>query len=306
VAAPGRLLDLVGQGHCDLAKVEVLVLDEADRMLDMGFARDIARIVARLPKARQTLLFSATMPAAITALSGGLLRDPARIEVTPPSTTVASIRQTVMFVESANKRALLATLMQSASVTRAIVFTLTKHGADKVVQFLVGQGIAAAAIHGNKSQNAREAALADFRAGRLRVLVATDIASRGIDVDDVSHVFNFDLPNIPEAYVHRIGRTARAGRDGWAVSLCDAEQRAWLRAIEQEIGQPIPVFDGHPFHSAAAAASTMKPPVLGGGGRQQQKPRGAAPAKGAQSKGPKTKGPQGGRPARSPTRRRAA
>jgi ATP-dependent RNA helicase RhlE len=302
VAAPGRLLDLMSQGHCDLAKVEVLVLDEADRMLDMGFARDIARIVARLPKARQTLLFSATMPAAISSLSAGLLRDPAHVEVTPPSTTVAAVRQTVMFVDQANKRALLATLMQSAHVTRAIVFTLTKHGADKVVQFLTGQGIAAAAIHGNKSQNAREAALGDFRAGKLRVLVATDIASRGIDVDDVSHVFNFDLPNIPEAYVHRIGRTARAGRDGWAVSLCDAEQRAWLRAIEQEIGQKVPVFDGHPFHSDAAAASTMKPPVLGGGGRQQSQKARTPPA----NKGPKSKGPQGGRAARSPSRRRAA
>ncbi|MGC4106955.1 MAG: C-terminal helicase domain-containing protein [Thermomicrobiales bacterium] len=205
-----------------------------------------------------------------------------------------------MFVDSANKRALLATLLQSPSVTRAIVFTLTKHGADKVVQFLAGKGIAAAAIHGNKSQNAREAALRAFRDGTLPVLVATDIASRGIDIDDVSHVFNFDLPNIPEAYVHRIGRTARAGRDGRAVSLCDAEQRAWLRAIEQEIGQKVPVFEGHPFHSEAAATSTLKPPVLGGGGRQQQKPR-------AKESGPKSKGPtQGGRPKRAPSRRRAA
>jgi ATP-dependent RNA helicase RhlE len=296
VAAPGRLLDLIGQGHCDLSKVEVLVLDEADRMLDMGFSRDIARIVARLPKARQTLLFSATMPDSIAALAGGLLRDPARVEVAPPSTTVASVRQRVMFVDADNKRDLLALLLKSPSVTRAIVFTLTQRGADKVTQFLAGHGVAAEAIHGGKSQGARERALAGFRSGAIRVLVATDIASRGIDVDDVSHVFNFDLPNIPEAYVHRIGRTARAGREGWAVTLCDAEQRAWLRDIEREIGKPLPVFHGHPFHSEAAAHSTMKPPVLGGGGRQQQQ----KPQKSHQ------KAQGGGRPNRATARRRAA
>jgi ATP-dependent RNA helicase RhlE len=201
-----------------------------------------------------------------------------------------------MFVDGDNKRDLLALLLKSPSVTRAIVFTLTQRGADKVTQFLTGHGVTAEAIHGGKSLGARERALAGFRSGSTRILVATDIASRGIDVDDVSHVFNYDLPNIPEAYVHRIGRTARAGREGWAVTLCDAEQRAWLRDIEREIGKPLPVFHGHPFHSETAAHSTMKPPVLGGGGRQQQ-----------QQRSPKSQKPHsGGRPARATSRRRAA
>jgi len=265
-AAPGRLLDLVGQGHINLAHVEVLVLDEADRMLDMGFVRDIKRVVAMLPKDRQTLLFSATMPKSIEELAASLLRDPARVEVTPPSTTVERIRQAVMFVDDSNKKAATLMLVQSPKVVRAVVFTLMKHEANKVAEFLNKEGIAAEAIHGNKSQGARERAMAGFRSGSVKVLVATDIAARGIDVDDVSHVFNYDLPNVPESYVHRIGRTARAGRDGWAVSLCDAEQRAWLRDIEKEIGKPLPVFMDHPFHSEAAANSTQRPPVLGGGG----------------------------------------
>ncbi|MCQ8278329.1 DEAD/DEAH box helicase [Acetobacteraceae bacterium KSS8] len=266
-AAPGRLLDLVNQGHIDLGSVEVLVLDEADRMLDMGFVRDIRRIVALLPQDRQTLLFSATMPRTISDLAASLLRDPATVEVTPPSTTVEKIRQAVMFVDDENKKQALLTLVQSPKVVRAIVFTLMKHEANKVAEFLCKQGIAAEAIHGNKSQGARERAMAGFRSGAVKVLVATDIAARGIDVDEVSHVFNYDLPNVPESYVHRIGRTARAGRDGWAVSLCNAEQRAWLRDIEKDIGKPLPVFMDHPFHSEAASASTMRPPVLGGGGR---------------------------------------
>ena len=266
-AAPGRLLDLVNQGHIDLGCVEVLVLDEADRMLDMGFVRDIRRIVALLPTDRQTLLFSATMPRSISDLAASLLRDPATVEVTPPSTTVEKIRQAVMFVDDENKKQALLTLVQSPKVVRAIVFTLMKHEANKVAEFLCKQGIAAEAIHGNKSQGARERAMAGFRSGAVKVLVATDIAARGIDVDEVSHVFNYDLPNVPESYVHRIGRTARAGREGWAVSLCNAEQRAWLRDIEKDIGKPLPVFLDHPFHSEAASASTMRPPVLGGGGR---------------------------------------
>ncbi len=266
VAAPGRLLDLIGQGHIDLSTVEVLVLDEADRMLDMGFVRDIRRVVSMLPRDRQTLLFSATMPKSIAELAGGLLRDPARVEVTPPSTTVDRIRQAVMFVDEANKKAAMLMLLQSPKVARAIVFTLMKHEANKVVEFLSRAGVSAEAIHGNKSQGARERAMAGFRDGSIKVLVATDIAARGIDVDDISHVFNYDLPNVPETYVHRIGRTARAGADGWAVSLCDAEQRAWLRDIEREIGQSIPVFADHPHHSEAARNSTQRPPVLGGGG----------------------------------------
>ncbi len=265
-AAPGRLLDLINQGHIDLGTVEVLVLDEADRMLDMGFVRDIKKIVAMLPRERQTLLFSATMPSSIAELVASLLRNPARVEVTPPSTTVERIRQAVMFVDSDSKKQAVKMLLESPKVVRAMVFTLMKHEANKVAEFLCTAGISAEAIHGNKSQGARERAMAGFRSGAVKVLVATDIAARGIDVDDVSHVFNYDLPNVPESYVHRIGRTARAGREGWAISLCDAEQRAWLRDIEREIGQSIPVVREHPYHSEAASSSTLRPPVLGGGG----------------------------------------
>ena len=266
VAAPGRLLDLMGQGHVELSQLEVLVLDEADRMLDMGFVRDIRRIVATLPADRQTLMFSATMPKSIAELSASMLRNPARVEVTPPSTTVDRVRQLVLFVDETSKKPAIEMLVKSPKVTRAVVFTLMKHEANKVAEHLTRAGIAAEAIHGNKSQGARERAMAGFRSGAVKVLVATDIAARGIDVDDVSHVFNYDLPNVPESYVHRIGRTARAGREGWAVSLCDAEQRAWLRDIEREIGQSVPIFADHPYHSEAALHSTMRPPVLGGGG----------------------------------------
>lgn len=297
VAAPGRLLDLVGQGHIDLSNVEVLVLDEADRMLDMGFVRDIRRVVSMIPKERQTLLFSATMPKSISELAGGLLRDPARVEVTPPSTTVERIRQAVMFVDDSNKKQAVLMLVQSPKVVRAIVFTLMKHEANKVAEFLCKEGIAAEAIHGNKSQGARERAMAGFRSGAVKVLVATDIAARGIDVDEISHVFNYDLPNVPESYVHRIGRTGRAGREGWAVSLCDAEQRAWLRDIEREIGMPLPVFMDHPFHSEMASSSTMKPPVLGAGGRgrggQQGGQRSGGQNHGAARSGAGGRGPGG-------------
>ena len=298
-AAPGRLLDLINQGHIDLAHVEVLVLDEADRMLDMGFVRDIRRIVALLPRERQTLLFSATMPKSIAELAAGLLRDPARVEVTPPSTTVERIRQAVMFVDDNNKKNAMLMLVQSPKVVRAIVFTLMKHEANKVVEFLAKEGIAAEAIHGNKSQGARERALAGFKSGAVKVLVATDIAARGIDVDDISHVFNYDLPNVPESYVHRIGRTARAGREGWAISLCDAEQRAWLRDIEREIGKPLPVFMDHPFHSETAEKSTMRPPVLGsgGGGRGRGGPGGGGHHAGGQRPGGRPSGGQPQRPA---------
>jgi ATP-dependent RNA helicase RhlE len=272
VATPGRLLDLMGQGHCNLARVEILVLDEADRMLDMGFVREINRIVATLPADRQNLMFSATMPTSIADLSSGMLRNPARVEVTPPSSTVDLIRQHVMFVDTNSKKAAIAALVASPKVSRAIVFTLMKHEANKVAEHLNAAGITAEAIHGNKSQGARERALAGFRSGAVKVLVATEIAARGIDVDDVSHVFNYDVPNLPETYVHRIGRTARAGREGWAVTVCDAEQRAWLRDVEKNIRKEITVFREHAFHSSAAEHSTMKPPVLGQGGRGQ--PRG--------------------------------
>ncbi len=303
VAAPGRLLDLINQGHVTLNNVEVLVLDEADRMLDMGFVRDIRRLVAMMPKERQTLLFSATMPAAIAELASGLLRDPARVEVTPPSTTVERIRQAVMFVDDNSKKQAVLMLVQSPKVVRAIVFTLMKHEANKVAEFLCAQGVNAEAIHGNKSQGARERAMAGFKSGAVKVLVATDIAARGIDVDDVSHVFNYDLPNVPESYVHRIGRTARAGREGWAVSLCDAEQRAWLRDIEKEIGQKLPVFMDHPFHSETAANSTMRPPVLGSGGRGRQGGHaGGGQRAGGHNGSPRSGGRPGGQPSGAPGR----
>jgi ATP-dependent RNA helicase RhlE len=293
VAAPGRLLDLMGQGHVELSGTEVLVLDEADRMLDMGFVRDIKRIVATLPRDRQTLLFSATMPGSIAELVGTMLRNPVRVEVAPPSTTVDRVRQMVMFVNEADKKAAIGTLVKSPSVGRAIVFTLMKHEANKVAEYLTANGIVAEAIHGNKSQGARERALAGFRSGAVKVLVATDIAARGIDVDDVSHVFNYDLPNVAETYVHRIGRTARAGREGWAISLCDAEQRQWLRDVEKEIGQPVPVFRDHPLHSEAASLSTMKPPVLGGGGgRGRSFGGGGGRSQGRPSQGGRQSGPR--------------
>lgn len=265
VAAPGRLLDLIGQGYIDLSTLEILVLDEADRMLDMGFVRDIRRIMALLPEKRQTLLFSATMPQSINELAHSLLKNPATVQVTPESSTVDRIRQAVMFIDAENKKDATLMLVDNPKVVRAVVFTLMKHEANKVAEFLNKKGITAEAIHGNKSQGARERAMSGFRNGNVKVLVATDIAARGIDVDDVTHVFNYDLPNVPESYVHRIGRTARAGREGWAVSLCDAEQRAWLKDIEKKIGKPIPVVTDHPYHSDTAQASTQRPPVLGGG-----------------------------------------
>jgi ATP-dependent RNA helicase RhlE len=243
VATPGRLLDLVQQRALRLDQVEVLVLDEADRMLDMGFIHDIKRVVAMLPKERQTLFFSATMPQEITRLADQMLRDPARVAVTPQATTVERIAQRVIHTEKAAKQALLAELLKSEQVERVLVFTRTKHGADKVVRGLQKAGFTAEAIHGNKSQNQRERVLADFRNGRLRTLIATDIAARGIDVDGVSHVFNYDLPNIPESYVHRIGRTARAGAEGVAISFCDHEERAFLRDIERLIRMTIPATD---------------------------------------------------------------
>jgi ATP-dependent RNA helicase RhlE len=273
VAAPGRLLDLVGQRLCDLSQVEVLVLDEADQMLDMGFAKPIERIVGLLPRARHTLLFSATMPATIATLAARLLSDPAKVQITPPSTVVARIAQSVMFVDAHNKHPALLHVLRKPEVGQSVVFTLQKSTANQVAAFLNENGIPAEALHGNRSQGQRERALAAFRDNSVRVLVATDIAARGIDIDDVTHVVNYDLPNIAESYVHRIGRTARAGRSGWAVSLCEAEQRAWLRAVERETKGAIERNDDHPWHSEASANSTMKPPVLGGGGNRGPRPQ---------------------------------
>jgi ATP-dependent RNA helicase RhlE len=243
VATPGRLLDLVGSNALRLGYVEHLVLDEADRMLDMGFIHDIRKIVAKLPAHRQTLFFSATMPGAIAELADQMLRDPAKLSVTPVSSTVDRVEQRVMRVDRAAKAAVLANVLKREQVGRALVFTRTKHGADKVVRGLAKAGIAAAAIHGNKSQNQRERVLMAFRSGVIRTLVATDIAARGIDVDGISHVVNFDLPNVPETYVHRIGRTARAGAAGTAISLCDAEELPFLRDIEKLIRRSIPATD---------------------------------------------------------------
>ena len=241
IATPGRLLDLIEQGHVRLEKAAWFVLDEADRMLDMGFIRDVRKIVARLPKSRHSMLFSATMPGDVAKLAGEMLKDPVRVEVTPAATTVELIDQKVFFVNAPAKRDLLSRLLRDPHMSRVLVFTRTKHGANRVVKNLAHAGVSADAIHGNKSQNARQQALERFRAGRARVLVATDIAARGIDVDGVTHVINYELPNIPESYVHRIGRTARAGAKGIALSFCDPSERAHLRSIEKLTRRPIAV-----------------------------------------------------------------
>ena len=254
VATPGRLLDLRQQGHVRFDAVTVFVLDEADRMLDMGFIHDIRRIVPLLPKTRQSLLFSATMPDEIGRLVPTLLRDPVRVEVTPAATTVERIDQRVMFVDAGQKRALLASLLGDKAIARALVFTRTKHGANRVAEGLPKGGIHAEAIHGNKSQGARQRALGNFRDGRTRVLVATDIAARGIDIDGITHVINFELPNVPESYVHRIGRTARAGATGVAISFCDHGEKAYLRDIEKVTRQKIAVAE-HGFRSAGPVAN---------------------------------------------------
>ena len=249
VATPGRLLDLMNQGHVRLDKVEVFILDEADRMLDMGFINDVRKITAKLPDRRQTVMFSATMPNSVKGLADGLLEDPVRVEVAPAATTVEKVEQKVLFLAKDKKRAMLGQLLDDQDIKRVLIFTRTKHGADRVAKHLHHAGISSDAIHGNKAQNARERALRGFRSGNIRALVATDIAARGIDVDGVTHVINFDLPNDPDSYVHRIGRTARAGADGMAISFCDHEERAYLRDIEKTIRQSVPVFEDHPFHS---------------------------------------------------------
>jgi ATP-dependent RNA helicase RhlE len=250
VATPGRLLDLMQQGIVRLDKIEIFILDEADRMLDMGFINDVKKVIAALPKQRQTLLFSATMPADIQDLANNILRDPVKVEVTPQATTVEKIAQSVYFVEKNDKRALLETLLRDKSIKRVLVFTRTKHGANKVVKQLEDARIQAEAIHGNKSQTARERALANFKSGATRVLVATDIAARGIDVDGITHVINYDLPNEPESYVHRIGRTARAGASGIAYSFCEMDERPYLVDIERLIRLNIPRVEAHPYQSS--------------------------------------------------------
>ena len=260
VATPGRLLDLMHQGHIRFDRLEVFVLDEADRMLDMGFIHDVRKVIATLPPKRQTLFFSATMPVEISALAAKLLKNPARVEVAPVATTVELVQQRVIFVPSASKRHLLVDMLdKDASMDRVIVFTRTKHGANKVVEHLTKSNVLAAAIHGNKSQTARQAALEGFKAGEVRVLVATDIAARGIDIDNVSHVVNFELPNIPESYVHRIGRTARAGAAGVAVAFCDnGEERGYLRDIEKLTRVPLTVVEAGPLPAVSAASAPSR------------------------------------------------
>ncbi|WP_372768090.1 DEAD/DEAH box helicase [Lutibacter sp.] len=247
VATPGRLLDLMNQGYISLKDVEYFVLDEADHMLDMGFIHDIKKIIAKLPTKRQSLFFSATMPADIVDLSRKILGNPQRVTVKPEQATAEKVEQAVYFVSKKSKPKLLVHLLESEEVFSTLVFSRTKHGADKIVRFLAKADISAAAIHGNKSQGARQRALGNFKSGETSVLVATDIAARGIDIDELSHVINYDLPNIPETYVHRIGRTGRASASGIALSFCDAEERAFLRDIQKLIDQKIPVVTEHPF-----------------------------------------------------------
>ncbi len=246
-ATPGRLLDLINQGFISISDVEIFVLDEADRMLDMGFIHDVKKLLAALPRKKQTLFFSATMPAEIVKLSNSILHNPVKVEVTPESSTVDAIRQEIYFVDKGNKKHLLLDVLEDDEITSALVFTRTKHGANKVVKLLNARNIQAEAIHGNKSQTARQKALGNFKDQRTRVLVATDIAARGIDVDELQYVINYEIPNIPETYVHRIGRTGRAGSDGTALSFCDAQEKAYLRDIEKLIGKNIPVMDNHEF-----------------------------------------------------------
>jgi ATP-dependent RNA helicase RhlE len=254
VATPGRLLDLMEQRHAPLDAVEIFVLDEADRMLDMGFIEPIRRIVSKLPGKRQNLMFSATMPDEIQKLANKILVDPIKVAVTPVSSTAENVRQWVLHVERGNKRALLKEVLRDPAMSRVLVFTRTKHGANKVAEELDRKGVSSAAIHGNKSQNARQQALEAFKSGRVRVLVATDIAARGIDVDGVTHVINFEIPDEPESYVHRIGRTARAGASGVALSFCDADERGSFRDIERLIRAQVPVVTDHPFVGVAAPA----------------------------------------------------
>jgi ATP-dependent RNA helicase RhlE len=252
IATPGRLLDLITQKFVNLQGIKMFVLDEADRMLDMGFIHDVKKVIARLPEKRQTLFFSATMPPEITRLSSTILNNPVKVEVAPVSSTAEKVDQHIFLVEKNDKKQLLIHLLKDETIQNALVFTRTKYGADKIAKELHRANIKSDAIHGNKTQAARQKALSNFKEGKIRVLVATDIAARGIDVDELTHVINFELPNIPETYVHRIGRTGRAGNSGSAFSFCDMEERAYLRDIHKLINQTIPVVEGHPY------ASTMK------------------------------------------------
>ncbi|MGC2854403.1 DEAD/DEAH box helicase [Novispirillum sp. DQ9] len=318
VATPGRTVDLMQQGHLKLDSVGVFVLDEADRMLDMGFIHAVKKIIAVLPEKRQTLLFTATMPADVVGLIDRLLKDYKRVEVTPVSSTAERIAQKVLFVSPGDKQNLLFDLLSAPDVGRAIVFTRTKHGANRLSEQMAKRGLMTEAIHGNKSQSARMKALDAFKSGELRALIATDIAARGIDVDGVTHVVNFDLPNEPESYVHRIGRTARAGATGVALSLCVGEDLAYLKDIEKTIRQAVPVDDDHAYHCVDTAtiyhtaARMPKPPVRGGQrqgqGQRQGPPKAAAgaPKAGAPKNGVAKSGPvrpSGNKPAHAAGRK---
>ena len=285
VATPGRLLDLMNQGHIRLDQLQLFVLDEADRMLDMGFIHDVKRVIAKLPAQRQTLFFSATMPPEIQQLANALLTNPVKVEVTPPASTVDKIAQSLYHVGKQEKPELLLHLLQDEAIKTILVFTRTKHGANKVVKILERNGVNAAAIHGNKSQTARQAALAGFKNGAVRVLVATDIAARGIDIDELMYVINYDLPDVPETYVHRIGRTGRAGNAGIAMSFCSMEERDELRAIEKLIRKTIPVVTDHPFVHSAQTVQPLQAPqqrTQQFSRPQQSQQRAAHPQRGSQ------------------------
>ncbi len=259
IATPGRLIDLINQGFVDLSGLEIFVLDEADRMLDMGFINDVRKVVARLPQKRQTMLFSATMPAEIEQLANSMLTNPVKVAVAPPATTVELIEQSVYLTDKVNKRELLTWILKNHSIYSALVFTRTKHGADRVAKALNGAKISAMSIHGDKSQGARQLALSNFKSGRVQVLVATDIAARGIDIDQLSHVINFDLPNEPDTYVHRIGRTGRAGADGVAMSFCDFDELEYLKDIEKLIRKKIRVEQENPYPMQVFEPAPKKP-----------------------------------------------
>ncbi|MEO5644005.1 MAG: DEAD/DEAH box helicase [Bacteroidia bacterium] len=277
IATPGRLLDLMNQGHVRLDQVEFLILDEADRMLDMGFVHDVKKVIAKVPAKRQTLFFSATMPQEIVRLSSSILTNPEKVEVTPVSSTANTIRQELYFVDKGNKKLLLIHLLNDPNIITSLVFTRTKHGADRVTKDLIRAGVRAEAIHGDKSQTARQRALSNFKAKQTRVLVATDIAARGIDVDDLSHVINYEIPNIAETYVHRIGRTGRAGASGIAISFCDNEERAYVKDITKLIGKQIPIVEEHPYKMGTPVppreSRTHRPASNGNGRNRSGKPK---------------------------------
>lgn len=315
IATPGRLLDMMNQNFADIKQIKLLILDEADRMLDMGFIHDMKRIIARTPASRQTLLFSATVPPSIDEMSRTILRNPRKIAVTPVSSTVDTIRQELYYVDKENKKELLIHLLKDKSITSVLIFTRTKHGADRIVRILSKVKINAKAIHGDKSQGARQQALNDFKERRLRVLIATDIAARGIDIDELSHVINYDLPNIPETYVHRIGRTGRAGLGGTAISFCDFDEKALLADIEKLIGKSIPEVKDHPYpllknYPAEKTTQPRRDPKPKGAGDQKAAPK--APAQQtATQKSKKQNGPTRNTPAQKgsmqkPTMQRAS